>query len=108
MFGKSQKTLGTNISNAPQVYDDQSSQNKAHQDLHATQHPASDSQDSSGTDAAHAAWSHTKTQGYGSQKKQVIIAEDNRHQLEQWAYETSNAQLTVTERLEKSKWEAGN
>jgi hypothetical protein len=31
--------------------------------------------------------------------------QDNRVQLQQWAYQTSNSHLTVAERFEKSNWE---
>jgi hypothetical protein len=41
--------------------------------------------------------SETPTGGYG-------MAERDTYQLQQWVYENSDARITLSERLEKSKW----
>jgi hypothetical protein len=61
-------------------------------------------------DTASAGWSHIETQGYGitSQGQEEIhrMDETYTYELWRWTYETSDASLTLAERLEKRKWEA--
>jgi hypothetical protein len=45
---------------------------------------------------------------YGSQTNQNGRRNtEDAPQLQRWAYEVSNANITFTEKLEKSRWEAG-
>jgi hypothetical protein len=64
----------------------------------------------SADDTASAGWSHIETQGYGitSQGQEEIhrMDETYTYELWRWTYETSDASLTLAERLEKRKWEA--
>jgi hypothetical protein len=50
-------------------------------------------------------WSHIITDGNGNDSTPKGNPQGQAYQLQQWAYENRQQELTVTEKLEMSKWE---
>ncbi|CZR62520.1 uncharacterized protein PAC_12417 [Phialocephala subalpina] len=109
MLEKPQNNVGEKASTPTRVYNNAKPQDETHRRLNPIQDPTAYQQERSAPNASSSvAWSHTETQGYGSYDEGKVVADDNKYQLQQWAYEASHAGLTFTERLQQSKWETGS